>query len=134
MFRQVRLESLPYSSWVAVLDISDDKLFWDMFWLIQLVSRIQPCEYLLAGLFFFRATNLKPSCGRFLLDICRPLLSISRTFVLTVWVMHDNCSCVVLTPSIPGLDGSNNRKKPLNLSAIRILMTGLTDFLRINLA
>ena len=27
--------------------------------------------------------------------------------------------------------GSNNRKKPLNLNAIIILVTGLTDFLRI---
>ena len=27
--------------------------------------------------------------------------------------------------------GSNNRKNPLNLSAISILVTGLTDFLRI---
>ena len=47
--------------------------------------------------------------------------------------LDDNCSCVVLTPSIHGLVGSNNRKKPLNLSAISILATCLTDFLRINI-
>ena len=44
-------------------------------------------------------TSFKPYCGRFLLDIYRPLLSISRTFSLTVLVIHNNCSCVVLAPS-----------------------------------
>ena len=32
-------------------------------------------------------TSFKSYCGRFLLDIYRPFLNISRTFALTVWVI-----------------------------------------------